>query len=160
MQSAVPRNLEVIQMNVDQVRQFVNFEKRKRDLESELKFVAAQLDNLEQSLIPQFLNDGVNSLRIDNRLVYLAEEIYASPRNDRGEVISALKRSDLGQYLSENYNTQSLKAFVREVAEEVRLRCQQQERLFTEEEVRTALPAPLCDALKVSFVHSLRCRKA
>jgi hypothetical protein len=49
---------------------------------------------------------------------------------------------------------------VREVAEEARLRCQQQNRLFTEDEVRTALPKPLSDALKVSFVHSLRSRKA
>lgn len=147
-------------MNMEQLKEFVALEKRKRDLDSELKSITVRLDDLEQALVPQFLNDGISSMRIDNRLVYLAEEIYASPRNDRGEVISALKRSDLGQYLSENYNTQSLKAFVREIAEETRLVCQQQERLFTEEEVRTALPAPLCDALKVSFVHSLRCRKA
>ena len=58
-------------------------------------------------------------------------------------VIAALKASELGQYISENYNTQSLKAFVREVAEEARLRCEQAERLFTEDEVRAALPAPL-----------------
>jgi hypothetical protein len=80
--------------------------------------------------------------------------------NDRGEVIAALKKSELGQYVSENYNTQSLKAFVREVAQEVRLRCEQEQKLFTEEEVRLALPAPLGDTLKISFVHSLRSRKA
>lgn len=147
-------------MNMEQLKQFVALEKRKRDLDSELKQIAARLDDLEQALVPQFLNDGVNSLRIDGRLVYLAQEIYAGPANDRSEVIAALKASELGQYVSENYNTQSLRAFVREVAEDVRLRCEQQERLFTEEEVRAALPAPLGAALKISFVHSLRTRKA
>jgi hypothetical protein len=147
-------------MNMEQLKEFVALEKRKRELDSELKQIAARLDDLEQALVPQFLNDGVNSLRIDGRLVYLAQEIYAGPLNDRAQVIAALKASELGQYISENYNTQSLKAFVREVAEEVRLRCEQQERLFTEEEVRAALPAPLGAALKISFVHSLRTRKA
>jgi hypothetical protein len=147
-------------MNMDQLKEFVALEKRRRDLDSELKQIAARLDDLEQALVPQFLNDGVNSLRIDGRLVYLAQEIFAGPLNDRREVIAALKASELGQYVSENYNTQSLKAFVREVAEDVRLRCEQQEWLFTEEEVRAALPAPLGAALKISFVHSLRTRKA
>lgn len=147
-------------MNIEQLKEFVALEKRKRELDSELKQIAARLDDLEQALVPQFLNDGVNSLRIDGRLVYLAQDIYTGPVNDRAEVIAALKASELGQYVSENYNTQSLKAFVREVAEDVRLRCEQQERLFTEEEVRAALPAPLGAALKISFVHSLRTRKA
>jgi|SRR5579885_1413818 len=147
-------------MNMEQLKEFVALEKRKRDLDSELKAIAARLEDLEQALVPQFLNDGVNSMHIDGRQVYLAQEIYAGPLNDRAEVIAALKASELGQYISENYNTQSLKAFVREVAEEVRMRCQQDDRLFTEEEVRAALPAPLCDALKISFVHSIRSRKA
>jgi len=129
-------------MNMEQLKEFVALEKRKRDLDSELKAIAARIDDLEQALVPQFLNDGINSLRIDGRQVYLAQEIYAGPLRDRAD------------------NTQSLKAFVREVAEEARLRCEQAERLFTEDEVRAALPAPLSGALKISFVHSLRSRKA
>jgi len=147
-------------MNMDQLKEFVALEKRRKELDSELKNIAARLDDLEQALVPQFLTDGVNSLRIDNRLVYLAQEIFASPLNDRSQVIAALKASELGQYVSENYNTQSLKAFVREVAEEARVRCQQEQRPLTEEDVRHSLPAPLGDTLKISFVHSLRCRKA
>jgi hypothetical protein len=145
---------------MDQLKEFVCLETRKRELDSELKALAARIDDLEQVLVPQFLADGVASMKVAGRTVYIAQDIQASPLNDRAEVIAALKRSELGQYVSENYNSQSLRAFVREVAEEARLRCQQQERLFTEEDVRTALPSPLSDALKISFVHSLRSRKA
>jgi hypothetical protein len=145
---------------MDQLKEFVCLETRKRELDSELKALAARIDDLEQVLVPQFLADGVASMKVDGRTVYIAQDIQASPLNDRAEVIAALKQSELGQYVSENYNSQSLRAFVREVAEEARLRCQQQNRLFTEEDVRTALPSPLSDALKISFVHSLRSRKA
>jgi hypothetical protein len=147
-------------MNIEQLKEFVCLETRKRELDSELKAIAARIDDLEQALVPQFLSDGVASMKVDGRTVYIAQDIQASPLNDRAEVIAALKQSELGQYVSENYNSQSLRAFVREVAEEARLRCQQQDRLFTEEDVRTALPSPLGDALKISFVHSLRSRKA
>ena len=146
-------------MNMEQLKEFVCLEARKRELDSELKAIAARLDDLEQALLPQFLSDGIASMKVDGLTVYIAQDIQASPANDRTEVIGALKESELGQYIFENYNTQSLRAFVREMAEEVRLRCQQQDRLFTEEEVRVALPAPLCDALKISFVHSLRSKK-
>ena len=146
-------------MNMEQLKEFVALETRRRELDSELKAIAARIDDLEQALLPQFLADGVASMKVDGRTVYIAQDIYASPAGDRAEVITALKRSNLGQYVSENYNTQSLRAYVREVAEEARLRCQQQDRLFTEEEVRRALPSPLSEALKVSFVHSLRSRR-
>lgn len=146
-------------MNMEQLKEFVALEKRKKEIDGELKAIAARLDDLEQALVPQFLTDGVNSMKIDSRLVYLAQDIYASPVNDRSEVIAALKKSELGQYISENYNSQSLKAYVREVAEEVRLRCDQEQTLFSEEEVRASLPEPLNTALKVSFIHSLRSRK-
>ena len=147
-------------MNIEQLKEFVCLETRKREMDAELKTIAARIDDLEQALVPQFLTDGVASMKVDGRTVYIAQDIHAGPLNDRAEVIGALKKSELGQYISENYNTQSLRAFVREVADEVRLRCQQQDRLFSEEEVRVALPAPLCNTLKISFVHSLRSRKA
>jgi len=147
-------------MNMDQLKEFVSLETRKRELDSELKAIAARIDDLEEALVPQFLNDGIASMKVDGRTVYIAQDVQAGPVNDRAEVIGALKQSELGQYVSENYNTQSLRAYVREVADEVRLLCQQQNRLFSEEEVRAALPPPLCDAVKITFVHSLRSRKA
>ncbi|OFW36744.1 MAG: hypothetical protein A3J28_09240 [Acidobacteria bacterium RIFCSPLOWO2_12_FULL_60_22] len=146
-------------MNMEQLKEFVALENRKKELDSELKAIAAQLDDLEQSLVPQFLEDGVQSMKIDGRVVYVAQDIYPSPASDRAAVVEALKKSELGQYVSENFNSQSLRAFVREVAEEVRLQCEQQDKLLTEEAVLAALPAPLGQALKVSFIHSLRSRK-
>ena len=48
------------------------------------------------------------------------QDVYASPLNDRGEVVDALKESELGQYVAENYNANSLTALVRETWKELR----------------------------------------
>jgi hypothetical protein len=48
-------------MNMEQVKEFVALENRKRELDSELKAIVARLDDLEQALVPQFLNDGAST---------------------------------------------------------------------------------------------------
>src|SRR5215467_7757632 len=103
-------------MNMAPLKEFVCLETCRRELDSELKAIAARIDDLEQALIPHFLSHGVASMKLDGRVVYIAEDIEAAPLNDRAEVSAALKQSELGQYVSENYNTQSLRAYVREVA--------------------------------------------
>jgi len=129
-------------MNIEMLKEFVCLENRKR------------------VLIPQFIEAGLTKATVDGRTVSLAQEIYASPLDGRERVVEALKASELAQYVSENYNTNSLSAFVREVARDVAAQAEREERIFTEEDVRAALPAPLGLALKISFVHTLRSRKA
>jgi len=70
-----------------------------------------------------------------------------------------LKASELGQYVAENYNSNSLTAYVREVWREVVQRAQREDRVATEDDVRAALPKPLGDAIKISLVHKLSSRK-
>ena len=146
-------------MNLEQLKEFVCLENRKRDLDAELKATKQKLDDLEQVLVPQFIDDGVQRMTVDNRTISLAQDIYASPLADRSEVVAALKASELGQYVAENYNTNSLTAFVREIARDVAAVAEREARPYGEEEVLHALPQPLASALKVSFVHSLRSRK-
>jgi vacuolar-type H+-ATPase subunit I/STV1 len=147
-------------MNIQQLREFVSLENRKKDLDAELKAVKQQLDDLEEALVPQFIEDGVQRMTVDGRTVSIQQDVYASPLNDREDVVDALKQSELGQYVAENYNTNSLTAFVRELKRDVELRAKGENRMYTEDDVRAALPEPLGRALKISFVHKLSSRKA
>jgi len=147
-------------MNTQQLRRFVSLETKKKDLDTELKTVKQQLAELEEALVPQFIEDGVQRMTVDGRTIALARNVYASPLNDRSEVAAALKASELGQYVAENYNSNSLAAFVREVARDIGEQCENGGRLLSEDDVRAALPAPLGKTLKISFVHCLRSRKA
>ncbi len=147
-------------MDMQQLREFVSLENRKKDLDAELKSVKQRLDYLEDALASQFVEDGVQRMTVDGRTVSIQQDVYASPLNDREDVVEALKRSELGQYVGENYNTNSLTAFVREVKREVEARAQHEDRMYSEDDVRAALPKPLGRALKISFVHKLSSRKA
>jgi hypothetical protein len=94
----------MIAMNMEQLKEFVCLENRKRDLDAELKGVKAKLDELEEALVPQFIEAGLTKATVDGRTVSLAQEIYASPLDGRERVVEALKASELAQYVSENYN--------------------------------------------------------
>jgi hypothetical protein len=150
-------------MNMEQLREFVSLENRKRDLDAELKAANQRLDELEDLIIPQFIEAGVPSIAVtvdgSTRTLSIYPDVYASPLNGRTEVAAALKASELGQYVAENYNSNLLTAYVREVWREVLLLARQQNRVAGEEDVRAALPKPLGEVLKISLVHKLSSRK-
>jgi hypothetical protein len=147
-------------MNMQQVKEFVCLEKRKRDLDAELKAVKQQLDDLSDALVPQFLNAGIDKVTALGRTVKIVQQVVASPVNGRRDVVDALKASELGQYVGENYNDQSIRGYVNEVARDVADRAAREDRVYTEEEIRAALPEPLGRAVKIHFLHKLSSTKA
>jgi hypothetical protein len=89
-------------MNIEQLKEFVCLETRKRELDSELKAIAARIDDLEQALVPQFLADGVASMKVDGRTVYVARTFTpvlpttapkSSPRSSAPSLASTSRRT-------------------------------------------------------------------
>lgn len=150
-------------MNMEPLREFVSLETRKKELDAELKAAKQRLDELEDVIIPQFIEAGVPSITVEvdgvKRTLSIYPDVYASPLNDREEVVDALKQSELGQYVAENYNTNSLTSFVREVWKELRHNAAREERVVTETDLRAALPTPLAAVLKLSLIHKLSSTK-
>ena len=150
-------------MNMEPLREFVSLETRKKQLDAELKAAKQRLDELEEVIIPLFIEEGVPSMtvEVDNvrRTLSIYPDVYASPLNGRDEVVDALKQSELGQYVAENYNTNSLTSFVREVWKELRQAACTERRLVSEDDLRLALPAPLASVLKLSLIHKLSSTK-
>jgi len=146
-------------MNLEPLREFVSLENRKRELDADLKATRQRLDELEEVIIPMFIEAGVPSMTVEadgvKRTLSIYPDVYASPLNDREEVVEALKQSELGQYVAENYNTNSLTGYVREVWKELRQAGGREQRLVTEDDLRAALPSPLAAVLKLSLIHKL-----
>lgn len=151
-------------MNMEPLREFVSLEKKKKDLDAELKAARARLDELEEIIIPMFIDAGVPAMTVEadgmTRTLSIYPDVYASPVNDREEVVAALKLSELGQYVAENYNTNSLTSYVREVWKELRDAASKEQRVVTEVDLRAALPAPLQPVLRISMVHKLSSTKS
>ncbi len=146
-------------MNLEPLREFVSLENRKKELDAALKATKQKLDELEEIIIPMFIEAGVPAMTVEvdgaRRTLSIYPDVYASPLNDREEVVDALKQSELGQYVAENYNTNSLTSFVREIWKELRQAAGRERRVVTEDDLRAALPAPLQGALKLSLIHKL-----
>ncbi len=146
-------------MNLEPLREFVSLEYHKKELDADLKATKQKLDELEERIIPMFIEEGVPSMTVEvdgaKRTLSIYPDVYASPINDREEVVEALKASELDQYVAENYNTNSLTAFVREIWKELREVASREKRVVTDDDLRAALPAPLQPVLKISLIHKL-----
>ena len=147
-------------MDDAKVKQYVCLEKRKRDLDAELKQVEQDLKALERVVVNEMVNAGFNEVSADGRKLKLVPDVNASPVQDRWAVVEALKEAGLDQYIPQNYNDSQLRGFVKEVAAEVISRARDEERVASAEDVRAALPEPLGRALKVYLGHKLSSRKA
>ncbi len=150
-------------MNLEPIREFVSLEHRKKDLDAEGKAAKQRLDELEQQIIPQFIEAGVPSITVEvdgvKRTLSIYPDIHASPAAGRGDVVDALRQSELGQYVAENYNTNSLTTLVRDIWKNLLADAGRDKRVVTEDDLRAALPPRLAGALKVSFVHKLSSTK-
>jgi hypothetical protein len=96
-----------------------------------------------------------------SRSLKIGSDVFASPvEGDKDSVIEALKQIDgLEGYVTENYNSQSLNSYVREIARDVQTACTEEGRPYDADAIKAALPKSLADKLKVSIVPVLRCTK-
>ena len=144
-------------MNTDELKEFVALEKEKATLKARLKVIESRLTVLDESIAAQFVSDGVQSMRIDGRTVYLHRDIYASAKDGaRDAVVAALRDCDLGQYVKEDYNANSLTAYVREMVREAEEQARTENRVI--DDPAEALPAGLAASLKISTVFSVSSR--
>jgi hypothetical protein len=147
-------------MNMEPLREFVSLDARKKELTADLAATNQRLEALEEVIISMLIENGVPGMDVKcagvpTRYLSINEDIHASPLRDRSDVAAALKASDLGQYVAENYNTRSVEKMVRDLWKELRLEAQREKRVATVDEVRAALPTPLGAALKISLVYKL-----
>ncbi len=146
-------------MNTAELKEFVALEDEEDALKATLKVIGTRLAELSESLTQQFVQDGIQSTRIDGRTVYLRRDIYASAKDGNKEaVVAALKACNLGQYVKEDYNANSLKAYVREMVREAEEQARAEGRVI--DDPAKALPEHLAATLNISTVFSVSSRRS
>lgn len=146
-------------MNTAELKEFVALEDEEDALKATLKVIGTRLAELSESLTQQFVQDGIQSTRIDRRTVYLRRDIYASAKDGNKEaVVAALKACNLGQYVKEDYNANSLKAYVREMVREAEEQARAEGRVI--DDPAKALPEHLAATLNISTVFSVSSRRS
>tara|TARA_Y100000310_G_scaffold343414_1_gene450926 strand:- start:2080 stop:2535 length:456 start_codon:yes stop_codon:yes gene_type:complete len=105
-------------MDMKLARQVAKLIATKRDLEDELSATKEKLSKLEPSLLNELAEEQMDKLHctVDGQRITLYRHavLWAKPVNDRNEVVEVLKKCGLSDFVAENYNSNSLSAYVRE----------------------------------------------
>lgn len=100
-------------MNTDALHQWLSLEDERRRLEAELKEVVSQQEQLREGLLEAWMQDGVTSVRVNGRTVWLQRQAYAQiVDGDYERAAAALKAAGLESLLRPNLST--LSAYIRE----------------------------------------------
>ncbi|HPH11488.1 MAG TPA: hypothetical protein PKW59_11525 [Thermotogota bacterium] len=131
-------------MNTELLKSFIDLNNQKKGLNEELDRVKTNIDELEEKILEEFAEAGISSIKAFGANVFIAPQLFVSPKDgDRPRLIAALKNTGLNEFVQENFNTNTLKAYVKE----------QRNNGFE-------LPQELEDAMKITETFELRIRKA
>ena len=107
-------------MDADVVRRYTTLRQRERERKAEAGALKEEADALEQEILEQFAAEGIDSVRIDGKTVYLHRTLWARTEKDvdREAVCGALQEIGLGHFVSETYNANTLSAWMRDLDRE------------------------------------------
>jgi hypothetical protein len=129
---------------------------RAKELDEKLKATNARKTELEARIISEFEQEGVASMKVMGRTVYTQRNLWAGVPDgvDRQETCEALKDAGLGDFVAENFNTQTVSAYFREIE---KAKKSNGELVM---EVDELIPESLRGKIKLSEKFGLRSRKA
>lgn len=140
------------------VNTFARLTQRKRDLEHELNQIKDELKPLEEQILDELAANGwQNITHADSGYTfYIRRQIWARAADgeDRTAACRALKQAGLGDFVGETFNTHSLSAHFRELAEE---RVAQGDPVT---DVDVLLPEELRGVIQLTTDHSLRAARS
>ncbi|MDE2103886.1 MAG: hypothetical protein KGL39_42010 [Patescibacteria group bacterium] len=95
---------------------YVELEERRRRLEDDLAACKQAASAIEQKLLEQFADIGLQNARVGNLTVYVRHDRYVSRRKEvtNEEMCEILRNLGLGYMVSDGYNAASLKSKIKE----------------------------------------------
>lgn len=107
-------------MDIDSLHKIKGMVERKRALERELKQLVVEIARLEEVVLNQFIDSGVDAIKVDGSTLYLHKQVWAGVAEGytKEQAVDELKEVGLGDYVHETFNVNSLSAYYREAVRE------------------------------------------
>lgn len=128
-------------MNSDKLQLYIELTKKKRKLEAELDSIKESISTLQEDLLDQFGDEGINSIKSNGATVYIKRELWASPNHDYASACEALRQAGLEHFVQERFNHNTVSAYFRDLDRE-----------------GEAIPESLKEAFKLNEKFSLQIR--
>jgi hypothetical protein len=144
-------------MDLELMRQWMSLDERKRQLKADLDEVNAQLDEIDDAVTNEFIANGIDKVSIDGRTVYVACDRWPKVLKDKPSLLSAMRTNGLGDFVKEDFNTQSLRGVINEWIRNYLDNVPDEQRGVAD--VQQAIPEALREVLGVSEVYTVKSRK-
>jgi hypothetical protein len=106
-------------LNTQSVNKLVELTIRKRELEAQVKEIAHEIAEVEESLLEQFGEAGISSVRAEGGTVSMSRQLWATCREGNYErACAALRAAGLDEFVQPRFNANSLSAYFRELDRE------------------------------------------
>ena len=102
-------------MDTDALHEFVQLEKDRRQLEAQLKSLKARKAKLEEQLLTEFEQTGVQNMRVDGMTVFIHRQTWANHAGNPAALVEAMRAAGMDEMVKVSVNTQTLSAWVREL---------------------------------------------
>ena len=100
------------------VAEYAQKTEQRRKLDSESKRLATEIAALDEKLVEQFAQAGIQNIKTAaGQTVYLNREVFAKLVGDHKKALTAFRRAGLSDFVKETVNANTLRAYVREMDE-------------------------------------------
>ena len=100
------------------VAEYAQKTEQRRKLDSESKRLATEIAALDEKLVEQFAQAGIQNIKTAaGQTVYLNREVFAKLIGDHKKALTAFRRAGLADFVKETVNANTLRAYVREMDE-------------------------------------------
>ena len=100
------------------VAEYAQKTEQRRKLDAESKRLATEIAALDEKLVEQFAQAGIQNIKTKTgQTVYLNREVFAKLIGDHKKALTAFRRAGLADFVKETVNSQTLRAYVREMDE-------------------------------------------
>lgn len=106
-------------VDMEKLIEFASLDIQLKELEAKTKSIKNAKAKLEEPLLTQMTNSGINSMSLEGLgTLYIRSQIWPKflDGKTRADVVKALKEDGLSEdFLKEDYNGQSFAAYIREI---------------------------------------------
>ncbi|MBI9082683.1 MAG: hypothetical protein JEZ11_03740 [Desulfobacterales bacterium] len=105
-------------LNTDMIKDFIEKFEAKREHDLASKKLGMAIEKLEEAILENLATEGIASIKVNGRTVFVKTRHFAKILvEDRSVAAQAIKDAGL-PFVAENFNANTLSAYIRECAEE------------------------------------------
>ena len=151
---------------LDALRRYAAAVNEKKDLDTRIKALGAEIERLSPAVLQHFEANGVRSVTIDDAVVFLRTEHWASKVEGLDERMSPMDirlhfiDADMGEYCEPRINVQGLSAWMREQIKQAEERARLDKRNALDIEPDEVIPDQLKGIVTLKTVIKLGARRA